>query len=213
MLFRSDDGDGDVDENDIADVVIITYSPGVLRALSGEDGSELWGTSGSGQIQITGGAACGDLDGDGYVEVIAATSTGVDVFDHDGNSVWSNSQCSGHLDGTSDAPGIADMDHDGDPEVIIGNCILDKDGNKVAAGSYGYGTSSNVGSAGFAVDLDQDGELEIVAGNAAYDIDGNALWANGEQDGYPAVGNFDSDEYGEIVVTGDARMQIGRAHV
>jgi hypothetical protein len=206
--LTDDDGDGDKDENDVADVVIITYSPGVLRALSGTDGHELWGTSGNGSIQITGGAACGDLDGDGSVEVIAATSSGVDVFDSDGNEEWSSSACSGHLDGTSDAPGIADMDHDGDPEVIIGNCILDKDGNKLGAGSYGYGTSSNVGSAGFAVDINQDGELEAVAGNAIYDIDGNALWHNGESDGYPAVGNFDADNFGEIAVTGDAQLRI-----
>ncbi|MES2639106.1 MAG: VCBS repeat-containing protein [Myxococcota bacterium] len=206
--LSDDDGDGDADENDIADVVIITYSPGVLRALSGVDGSELWGSSGAGGIQITGGAACGDLDGDGSVEVIAATSTGVDVFDRHGNAVWSSSACSGAMDGTSDSPGIADMNADGEPEVIIGSCILDKDGALLGRGTYGWGSSANVGSGSFAVDIDQDGELEVVAGNAIYDISGNALWANGQADGYPAVGNFDEDDFGEIVVTGDARMRI-----
>lgn len=206
--LTDDDGDGDADENDVPDVVIITYSPGVLRALSGTDGTELWGTAGTGSIQITGGAACGDLDGDGSVEVIAATSSGVDVVDREGNAVWSSSQCSGHMDGTSDSPGIADMDADGEPEVIIGNCILDKDGNRIGYGSSGWGSSSNVGTGSFAVDINQDGELEVVAGNALYDIDGNTIASNGEVDAYPAVGNFDSDEFGEIVVTGDARMRV-----
>lgn len=206
--LTDDNGDGAIDDDDTPDVMIITYSPGVLRAMNGDDGSELWSATGGGQIQITGGAACGDIDNDGIAEVIAATSTGVDVFDNEGNEKWSWSGGSGHLDGTSDAPGIADMDHDGNPEVLIGNCILDNTGGKIGCGSNGYGTSSNVGSAAFAVDIDQDGELELVAGNAIYDINGTAKWSNGEQDGYVAVGNFDSDDNGEIVVTGDAKMRI-----
>lgn len=206
--LTDDNGDGQIDDDDVPDVMIITYSPGELRALSGEDGSELWSTSGNGAIQITGGAACGDIDNDGLVEVIAATSSGVDVFDNEGNDKWSWTGGSGHMDGTSDAPGIADMDHDGDPEVLIGNCILDNTGGRIGCGTSGYGTSSNVGSAGFAVDINQDGELDLIAGNAIYDINGTAIWTNGEADGYPAVGNFDSDDFGEIAVTGDARMRI-----
>ncbi|GDX83538.1 hypothetical protein LBMAG42_53490 [Deltaproteobacteria bacterium] len=205
--LTDDDGDGDIDENDIGDVVIITYSPGVLRALDGTDGSELWAGTNSG-IQITGGAACGDIDNDGVVEVIAATSSGVVTYDNEGNELWSTSSCSGAMDGTSDAPAIHDMDADGDPEIIIGSCVLDNTGNVEGKGSSGWGSSSNVGSAGVTADLELDGELEVIAGNAAYDKDGNTVWTNGEQDGYPAIGNFDSDNEGEIVVTGDANMRI-----
>lgn len=206
--LTDDDGDGDADAEDVPDVVLLTYAPGVLRALSGSDGTELWGTSGSGRLQITGGAACGDLDGDGSVEVVAANSTGVDVFDRFGNALWTSAACAGHMDGTSDAPGIADMNHDGSPEVIIGNCILGASGEVLGLGNHGWGSSSNVGSAGFAVDVDQDGELEVVSGNAIYSRDGTALWYNGLRDGYPAVGNFDADVMGEIVVTGDAKVRV-----
>ncbi len=206
--LTDDNGDGKIDDNDVPDVIIITYSPGVLRALSGSDGTELWGATGGGAIQITGGAACGDIDNDGIPEVIAATSNGVDVFDHNGTEMWSWSGGSGHMDGTSDSPGIADMDHDGNPEVLIGNCILDNTGGKIGCGSSGWGSSTNVGSAAFAVDINQDGELDLVAGNAIYDIDGNTEWSNGQSDGYPAVGNFDDDDNGEIVVTGDAKMRV-----
>jgi hypothetical protein len=206
--LTDDDGDGDADADDTPDVVLVTYAPGVLRAVSGADGDELWASSGGGQIQITGGAACGDLDGDGSVEVVAATSTGVDAFDREGALLWSSTACAGHLDGTSDAPGLADMDRDGRAEVLIGNCILDADGDVVGRGAHGWGSSANVGSAAFAVDIDQDGDLEAVAGNALYAKDGTALWYNGQRDGYPAVGNFDADPFGEIVVTGDARMRV-----
>lgn len=206
--LTDDDGDGDVDGEDVADVVLVTYAPGMLRALSGADGSELWATEAGGRVQITGGAACGDLDGDGAVEVLVATSTGVDAVSREGDLLWSSAGCAGHMDGTSDAPGIADMDGDGLAEVVIGNCILDHAGNVVGLGEHGWGSSTNVGSAGFAVDIDQDGALEVVAGNALYARDGSALWYNGERDGYPAVGDFDGDPYGEIVVTGDAGMRV-----
>lgn len=206
--LNDDDGDGDADDNDTSDVVIITYSPGVLRAMSGVDGAELWGTSGHGDIQITGGAACGDIDNDGFQDVIAATSSGVTVFDHNGTEMWSSSSCGGSMDATSDSPAIHDLDADGNPEVIIGSCILENDGSVAGRGNHGWGSSGNVGSAGVTGDIDQDGELEVVAGNAIYSKDGTALWFNGQSDGYPALGNFDSDDFGEIVVTGDAQMRI-----
>lgn len=206
--LTDDDGDGKIDDDDIADVIIITYGgSNALRAISGADGTELWAATGN--LQGQGGAACGDLDNDGVVEVVAAASGGVAVFDNEGNPEWSATDCgSGHMDNTSDSPGIADMDHDGDPEVLMGNCIWDSNGSLLGRGSGGYGSSGNVGLGAFAVDIDQDGELELVAGNALYDIDGNSIWSNSERDGYPAVGNFDSDDFGEIVVTGDAMMRI-----
>ena len=206
--LTDDDGDGDADDDDTPDVLIITYSSNVVRALSGDDGSEIWSATGNGTIQGQGGLACGDIDNDGFVEVIAAASAGVEVFDHEGNLEWASNDCSGHLDGTSDAPGIADMNGDGDPEVLIGNCILDNAGNLEGAGDHGWGSSGNVGSGAFAVDVDQDGDLELVAGNALYEMDGTTIWYNGEADGYPAVANFDSDNYGEFAVTGDARMRV-----
>jgi hypothetical protein len=206
--LTDDDGDGDMDEDDTPDVVIITYSPGVLRALNGDDGTELWGTSGGGSIQITGGAACGDIDNDGTQEVIAATSSGVQVFDNEGTSMWSVSSCSGAMDGTSDAPGIFDLDGDGNPEIIIGSCVIDNTGDVVGKGTSGYGSSSNVGSAGIAADVDLDGDLEVIGGNAIYEMDGTTIWSNGERDGYPAVGNFDADDFPEFVITGDATLRV-----
>ncbi len=206
--LTDDDGDGDQDADDVPDIVFVTYSPGVLRAVSGDDGRELWGATGVGTLQITGGAACGDIDNDGSVEIVAATAGGVEAFDHNGVSLWSVTTCSENMDGISDSPGLADMDHDGLSEVIVGSCIIDAYGNVVGQGEHGWGSSLNVGTGGFAVDLDLDGQLEVVTGNAAYAIDGSAIWFNGERDGYPAVGNFDEDDFGEIAVTGNATLRI-----
>jgi hypothetical protein len=206
--LTDDDDDGDQDQDDVPDIVFVTYSPGVLRAVSGDDGHELWGATGAGTLQITGGAACGDIDGDGNVEILAAIAGGVEAFDRTGASLWSVTDCGENIDGISDAPGIADMDHDGLAEVIIGSCIVDAYGTVVGRGEYGWGSSLNVGSSGYAVDLDLDGALEVITGNAAYRMDGTALWYNGERDGYTAVGNFDDDAFGEVVVTGNATMRV-----
>lgn len=206
--LTDDNGDGRGDDEDTPDVLIITYSPGVLRAMSGDTGAELWAYQGNGDIQYTGGAACADLDNDGWQEVIVALPNGAEVVDHNGTRVWRDTSASGHMDGTSDSPGVADMDGDGSPEVIVGNAIWDANGNLQGAGRYGTGSSTNVGSGAFAVDIDQDGQLEVVTGNALYDINGNELWYNGEADGYPAAADFDGDIYGEIVVTGDAKIRV-----
>jgi hypothetical protein len=48
--------------------------------------------------------------------------------------------------------------------------------------------------------MNLDGKQEVVVGNAMYRMDGAPLCTNSSLDGYPAVGNFDSDPEGEFVV-------------
>lgn len=210
--LTDDDGDGDADADDVPDVVFTTYSGSgsdpVIRAINGDDGTEIWSNTDE-TWQITGNLACGDIDGDGWANVIAMTSTAVGAIDAAGSESWLSASISGHIYGTSDAPGIWDLDADGDPEIVAGNAILSSAGRILAKGSYGYGTpSGNVGTTGVAADIDGDGELEVIAGNAAYSIAGTAKFHNGELDGYVAVGNFDRDGDGEIVVGGNGAMQI-----
>ncbi|MBJ6889242.1 PQQ-binding-like beta-propeller repeat protein, partial [Vibrio cholerae] len=51
-----DNGDGKIDENDVADIIVVTFEGnqytqgGYIRALSGVDGSELWSYSNGGVI-------------------------------------------------------------------------------------------------------------------------------------------------------------------
>jgi hypothetical protein len=103
------------------------------------------------------------------------------------------------------------MDGDGSPEIVVGKAILDNTGRIVGRGQYGMGgvEGNNVGTTSFAVDLDGDGVQEVVTGNAAYTKDGSTKWYNRQTDGYVAVGNFDADDDGEIVVStgGTIRLQ------
>jgi hypothetical protein len=207
--LTDDNADGLINEDDVPDIVVVTYgSYGTLRAVSGDTGAEIWNVSGL-QLQGQGAVALGDIDNDGMVEIIACTLSGVMAFEHDGTVKWTSAPIYGHFIGTSDMPAIADMDGDGNPEIIVGRAILTNTGAIRATGSYGMGASANVGASAFAADLDGDGQQEVVTGNALYDIDGNTIWYNGEEDGYVAVADFDADGQGEIVVmrSGNVRLQ------
>jgi hypothetical protein len=207
--LTDDNGDGLINDDDVPDIVVVTYgSYGTLRAISGDTGAEIWNVVGQ-QLQGQGAVALGDIDNDGIVEIIACTVNEVKAFEHDGTLKWTSPYTRWDMVGTSDMPAIADMDGDGNPEIIVGRVILTNTGALRGTGSYGMGASANVGASSFAADLDGDGAQEVVTGNALYDIDGNALWYNGEEDGYVAVADFDGDGQGEIVVmrSGNVRLQ------
>lgn len=212
--LTDDDGDGDIDDEDVPDILLVTYqsSDGLLRAISGADGAELW-TVTSPQMEGQSTPAAADIDGDGVVEIIVPTAQHeLAAFEHDGTPKWRSVPLGAHVDEYSNTVAVSDMEHDGDPEIIFGRAILDVDGNVRATGSFGRGYPSSsfaaVGVTSFAVDVDQDGVEEVVVGNALYRPDGSAIWSNGQQDGYPGVANFDSDPSAEIVVTGNGLIRL-----
>jgi hypothetical protein len=210
-----DDLDGDIDTDDTPDIVLVSFDPsyyasgGVLRIVSGLDGTEIVNVQGAG-LQGTGGVACGDIDGDGIVEIISLTPNSAVAFEHDGTLKWTSGSIAGSIYGTSDVASISDMDGDGRPEIIAGRAILNAAGRVIATGGYGYGgvNGNNVGSCSVAADVDADGTQEVVVGNALYRQDGTAIWNNGQPDGYPAVADFDGDGQAEIAVSGNGKMRL-----
>ncbi len=205
--LTDDNGNGRIDDGDTPDVVVANTS-GVLWAISGT-GRTLWSAGSLGSEPMT--AAIGDLDGDGFPEVVGSGVTGtIAVSGATGAVVWSGAASTAAYCG---AVAIADLDADGSPEVILGNLILNgRNGRTRGTGRYGMGTGFSgawAAAMGAAADINRDGVLEAVVGNALYDADGNALWYNGQSDGFVAVANFDSDPEGEIVVTwtGNVRLQ------
>ncbi len=203
--LTDDDGDGDVDDDDMPDIVVANTT-GNLWVLSGDNGAAHWSYAMGGSEPAT--AAIGDLDADGVPEVVGASTTGVFALRNNGSLYWSSTPSGLGNQPTCGGVGIYDLDADGYPEVVMGNFILDgRTGSQVGHGAYGagsgYGSSwgSAVAAFGVAADVDQDGTQEVVTGNALYRKDGTALWYNSRPDGFTAVGNFDSDDQAEIVST------------
>ena len=191
-------------------------SSGMLRAINGIDGSPIWDVSDPGlSTNPSSGIAAGDIDNDGFVEIITAKSGGgLLAFEHDGALKWQTTEPFNLGYG---APSIADLDNDGNPEIVVGNVVFDNKGNIKWAGSGSLGNNQlptetgldgakGYGSLSFSSDIDLDGFQEVIAGGAVYSYDGTLRFDLGE--GFSAVANFDNDDFAEIV-----RVNVGRLYL
>jgi hypothetical protein len=199
--LTDDDGDGDADADDIPDIIILD-SATTLHAIRGSDGREIW----SKYLGSTEGTipAIGDVDGDGFPEVILDSNYATTALDgRTGGVVWVGPSSFGKDKGACGAHGIADLDGDGTVEVYLGNKIIDgPSGALLAEGTEGdgLGVGNQLGMS-IAADLDEDGVREVVVGNAAYNPDGSTMWATGEDDGTVAVADLDLDGHPELIET------------
>lgn len=205
-------GNGYIDADDTP-VVYMTQGNRV-HAVYGDSGVMAWQSSGTVGNDF-GGMAFGDVNADGWPDIIAASTTSLTALDgRNGAPIWTASNLGNSMDPYGyNYPSIADMNGDGTPEVTVGRTILDgATGAQVGQGSRGmgaavyYASTGTYGAVSVPIDLDGDGQLELVTGNAAYDMNGNTIWYNGLQDGMPAIADFDGDGQGEIVVSGGARI-------
>ena len=183
------------------------------------------------QGKILSEVSIGDLDNNGFVEIVASISiftddyhTTIYVFEYDGEKFieswhFMESKRSGEI---IYSPSLGDIDGDGDLEIISGNqryddqwknivYALHHDGtmvsgwpvtNKYYLGSY-YATPA-IG------DIDNDGFLEVVAGSYfqylfAWDGDGNRISGN-----WPVYLNDDVRSHSPILgdLDGDGEIEI-----
>ncbi len=207
--FTDDDQNGEIDLCDVPDVVLVAgtnpgfpSSVGHVFLLSGDSGAlhQRFATP----VDATFTPAIGDIDGDGLVELVTAAPTGeLLALEHDGTLAWSKPVAwdIGELYGQdlrySNSAALADLDNDGDVEIVSANMIFDHLGNMVVklpkiAGQWGATTMA---------DLDADDDLEIVLGNAAYHHDGALLWTTALASGYPQVADLDEDGLPEVLLT------------
>ena len=211
--LTDDNGDGQIDRDDVPDVVFYSmndgaYTGGVTRAVSGVDGSELWNVNAS-TLRVFPNAhlAAGDLlpEHPGPEIVIITDASHVACLSAAGEELWRTDPGENLQRG---APALHDMNGDGSPEVIVGRVILSASGELLGKGEHGRGDNEGRGRMTFAVDVDADGALEVIAGNAVYDMAGVAEWSNGLSDGYPGVADFDLDGDPEIIVVSEGAVRL-----
>jgi hypothetical protein len=231
--MTDDDGDGDVDADDIPDVAMVLLADGgdegrstqwdldgAMRLVSGDGSGVHWSVH-----ELTWGGvvwtpyqlcspALGDVDLDTEPEIVVSVTDGerchLAAFDSSGAIEWINSEETVPCDWS--APALSDMDGDGSVEIVMGQQIYNgEDGSLHGEGPYscsGTGDSNELGPHSFGMDMDGDGDQELLAGCAIYDHDAQALCITGYEDGYPAALDLDGDGQGEMVVSGNGDVRI-----
>jgi hypothetical protein len=175
--------------------------------------------------------AIGDIDGDGFPEILAVNSvnestkiqTTLVAFEHDGTYKWTSQDLEDGVNvATSEGmvrPVIADLDGDGVPEVVVGHRAK----GPVLTTTADYVTVFNnqgqirwVRRGGGATcwvrehctpvvaDINLDGRPEVLFSDDVFDSQGNLLWSASLSNTpvtHSAVANLDDDPFAEVVLT------------
>lgn len=211
---NDDNNDGVVNQNDIPDVIFSATNStggligntrrGIIRIVSGADGSDLAAFSNVRDIGAYGNLAVGDIDNDKEIEILAPGLSGLYAFERDGTQKWYQPYV-GSIGWGSIT--IADLNADGVTEIIAAGTVLDNNGN-ILWNSPVQGGLPN-GGIPVAADINLDGQQEVIFGGTVFDANGNLVWQNSiTPDGFAAIGNFDQDEQPEVVVVYNGRVSL-----
>lgn len=224
---------GDIDADGIPEVIAYQTTLDTISILDGQTGErEVMIIS---PVTLAGGMgpAIGDIDLDGFGEIIlVGNDRKIYCYEHDGNLKYVSTDTVGYDHGYRwSVVNLADVDHNGEVEIIIGNQVYESlTGNLLASGgidlSKGYHPARDETwfnlSFPSPVIIDAlpdeycehcDG-LEIVAGNQVLSIDiagGQVKFENGLDfpytDGYTSIADFDLDGDLDAIIQGKVDTQ------
>ncbi|TMO09572.1 choice-of-anchor A family protein [Pseudoalteromonas sp. S558] len=202
VQLNDDNGDSVIDNNDVADVVVVAfrkggYNNGVVRALSGIDGSELWDySSGAIMADASYSVAAADFNNDGIVEIVASSrfENFVSVIDHKGVTIKQIAKVNSGWKTASNIA-IADINNDGSLEFTLGDAVY----------NYETGSLFNVNwSPTYTIfDSNNDDAQEILTRGQLLDSNGAILWSyTGESDvWFSSIADIDNDQKPEVILS------------
>ncbi|MCA9661274.1 MAG: VCBS repeat-containing protein, partial [Myxococcales bacterium] len=200
--LTDDNMDGKVDADDVPDIVVNGWSSNVLTALHGDGSGVIFEYSGS---RGNTGPAIADVDSDGVPEVVTInTQNQVTAISAGGQVKWTSPA----IGGLSTYPQVtvADLDEDGDVEVIADIAIVDGATGALIAtmGATGPWRTPVV------ADLDLDGSKEIILHSGVFASDGANLWTipGSGQASFAAVANIDDDPEAEVFVNYGSKLYV-----
>lgn len=210
----------DLDRDCTPEIVFNTYrnltitSDGVLRAIRGDDGTKVWTNADPAwRTNSTASPAIGDLDGDGFAEIVVeGQGKTVLAFKADGTGLWKSDPFKGATG--SGAVAIANIDADGEAEVVFGSALYNSKGKLLYEGVPGIGLNGQ-GPISCIADLDDDGRPELIAGRTAYTytglvanntLMGKVLWTAAQTDGFCGIADFNGDKKPEVILVANANV-------
>jgi hypothetical protein len=183
--------------------------------LDGRDGRQKWVSPQNVRVSALNCPGAGDLDGDGYPEVVFATSDQrLLILKYDLSTSTYTYTLSPDTFPQVPAWGsitIANIDQSALPEIVVGNQVFRANGIRLWSGS---GTQGLVVGRCYSLnslvaDVDLDGAMEVVAGPTVYNANGTIKYRNTSlPDGFVATANFDNDPQAEIVLVSNGRVYI-----
>ncbi|MCK6503358.1 FG-GAP-like repeat-containing protein [Myxococcota bacterium] len=200
--LTDDNGDGRVDQDDRPDIAFTTWGANTLVALHGDGSGTIFEVSG---FDGNGGVAIADVDNDGAPEVIAPTTDKrVAAVNGAGTTEWRSAPFAWQM---YPQPVIADLEGDGDVEIVMDIAVVEGSGGATVATLSGITSSWR---APVTADVDADGTQEILLGEIAYDHRGAREWSvsrTGDST-FQAVADIDGDAGGETFWVTGSQLHI-----
>ncbi len=199
-------------------LLVLIFFATTLYANKGET---LWIYKMAGK-NIDASAAIGDIDRDGYLDIVVVTTTGIVIaLDGYGREIWKTEL----EDIVSIAPTLVDVTGDSGLEILVLtqsgtiHCLDGLTGEPVwknsTLGEIKW-ASMNI----ITTDINGNGNIEIITGDIAgtllcLDGNGKKIWAYNESEGIgsaPAVGDLDGDGLAEIIIASEDTPLICLSH-
>jgi hypothetical protein len=203
IQLDDDNCDGSIDARDIPEIVFTSFAGGSWQSNGTVVAISIVGGTVTTKWRRPGGAnpmsliAGGDIDGQPGNEVVVCTDDRhhVRAYRGDGTELWASPQL-----GNCFMPALADLDQDGQVEVITEEAILDG----------ATGAIELVGPQGVVVsDVTGDGLLDLVGPTQVTSNTGTTLATATVTGDSVAVGDLDRDGVPEIAVIDSRRHQLG----